>query len=174
MLRKLDHEARQVAKCSETIFWEPMKKYLTPILAAAIALTALGCRTSGNSGGSVDEEPDGAALGEPAELEIDTAALTNSVAPLDLSGIIGLADAQIVGGGLTINWTAPTKGTAILVEQNSRRFITTESLDAGDTFRFQPLGGTNGVVQEEQLKMLLGMPPDLANLILYFRPAPEK
>lgn len=58
--------------------------------------------------------------------------------------------ARFVGGGLMVEYTAPTDGTAILIERNSGRIVATESLDEGDTFSFHPDKGNAGEV-------LLGM-----------------
>jgi hypothetical protein len=47
---------------------------------------------------------------------------------------------KVVGGGLLIEWKAPTAGTAILVETISDRIVVTESLDQGDVFTFDAAG----------------------------------
>jgi hypothetical protein len=46
--------------------------------------------------------------------------------------------ARLVGGGLTVEYTAPTDGTAILIERTSGRIVATESLGEGDSFDFHP------------------------------------
>jgi len=44
--------------------------------------------------------------------------------------------ARLVGGGLLISYAAPTDGTAILIERNTRRIVTTESITETSTFEF--------------------------------------
>lgn len=46
--------------------------------------------------------------------------------------------ARLVGGGLMVEYTAPTDGTAILMERTSGRMVATESLGEGDAFSFHP------------------------------------
>ncbi|GEM_PF-404722 len=46
--------------------------------------------------------------------------------------------ARLVGGGLSVEYTAPRDGTAILVERTSGRIVATESLGEGDSFDFNP------------------------------------
>jgi hypothetical protein len=47
---------------------------------------------------------------------------------------------KVVGGGLLIDWRAPTAGTAILVETVSDRIVVTQSMEAGDAFTFDAAG----------------------------------
>lgn len=49
--------------------------------------------------------------------------------------------AQLVGGGLQIDYEAPTDGTAILVEKVTGRMVATESLSSGSSFSFSPSSG---------------------------------
>lgn len=44
----------------------------------------------------------------------------------------------MVGGGLKIEYRAPTDGTAILMERTSGRIVATESLAEGHDFSFHP------------------------------------
>ena len=53
---------------------------------------------------------------------------------------------KVVGGGLLIDWRAPTAGTAILVETVSDRIIVTESLEEGDLFTFDAAGNNAPLV----------------------------
>jgi len=46
--------------------------------------------------------------------------------------------ARLVGGGLSVEYTAPSDGTAILIERTSGRIVASESLVEGDTFTFKP------------------------------------
>jgi len=46
--------------------------------------------------------------------------------------------ARLVGGGLKIEYTAPSDGTAILKERTSGKIVATESLGEGNTFHFSP------------------------------------
>jgi len=46
--------------------------------------------------------------------------------------------ARLVGGGLKIEYTAPSSGTAILQERTSGRIVATKSLEEGDDFDFSP------------------------------------
>jgi hypothetical protein len=50
--------------------------------------------------------------------------------------------ARFVGGGLMVDYEAPTDGTAILIERTSRRIVATESLSEGSSFRFGPGWGS--------------------------------
>jgi hypothetical protein len=87
------------------------------------------------------------------------------------------ANARIVGGGLSIDWTAPAQGTAILVEVNSGKIIRTQSLEQGDVFEFDPLLAEN----TELLNRMFGGPdaadsqalaplPKDTSFVLYFVP----
>jgi hypothetical protein len=61
--------------------------------------------------------------------------------------------ARLVGGGLQIAYRAPTAGTAILMEQTSRRIVATQSLDQGDAFDFNPSSEGNRKDREIILSM---------------------
>jgi hypothetical protein len=50
--------------------------------------------------------------------------------------------ARLVGGGLMVDYEAPTDGTAILIERTSCRIVATESLSEGSNFRFSPGSGS--------------------------------
>ncbi|MBN9692825.1 MAG: hypothetical protein J0M24_21480 [Verrucomicrobia bacterium] len=62
--------------------------------------------------------------------------------------------AQLVGGGLQIDYEAPTDGTVILVEKVTGRMVATESLSSGSDFTFGPSSG----VWAELLLTLFGTP----------------
>ena len=53
---------------------------------------------------------------------------------------------KVVGGGLLIEWRAPSAGTAILVETVSDRIVVTESLEQGDIFTFDAAGENAALV----------------------------
>lgn len=71
--------------------------------------------------------------------------------------------AQVVGGGLKINWSSPVAGTAILIEKTTGKTIATESL-SGNNFTFD--ADSDGDV----LKAVLGEMPANAQFVLYFVP----
>ena len=50
--------------------------------------------------------------------------------------------ARLVGGGLMVDYEAPTDGTAILIERTSRRIVATEALSEGSNFSFSPGSGS--------------------------------
>ncbi len=87
------------------------------------------------------------------------------------------ANAKIVGGGLSINWTVPTKGTAILVEVNAGKIIKTQSLDEGASFEFDPLATESislinsmfGGPDATDSQALAPLPKD-THFVLYFVP----
>ena len=76
---------------------------------------------------------------------------------------------EVVGGGLTINWKAPTAGTAYLVEKTSGKIIETESLDEGEAFEFEidPEGAAT-------FEKAVGVPLQNARIVLLFKPARPK
>lgn len=76
---------------------------------------------------------------------------------------------EVVGGGLTINWKAPTAGTAYLVEKTSGKIIETESLDEGEVFEFE-------IDPEEPatFEKAVGVPLPNARIVLLFKPANPK
>jgi hypothetical protein len=78
---------------------------------------------------------------------VAAAVLLAGCATTHLSGGSSLpANAKVVGGGLSIEWTAPTKGTVILVETDSGRMVRTQSVDEGDMFTFDPLAAENAEI----------------------------
>jgi hypothetical protein len=87
------------------------------------------------------------------------------------------ANAKIVGGGLSISWTATAKGTAILVEVNSGKIVRTQSLNEGDTFEFDPvaldsialLNSMFGGPGPHDNETLASLPKD-THFVLYFVP----
>ena len=62
--------------------------------------------------------------------------------------------AQLVGGGLQIDYEAPTDGTVILVEKVTGRMVATESLSSGSDFTFSPSSGN----WAELMLTLFGVP----------------
>lgn len=55
--------------------------------------------------------------------------------------------ARLVGGGLGIEYKAPSEGTVILLERTSGRIVATKSLSKGDDFDFSPnYQGCNAVL----------------------------
>ena len=84
-----------------------------------------------------------------------------------------LSGASVVGGGFVINWQAPAKGTAILVEEHSNRNILTRSLAEGDSFEFNPVQGDREQ-SEKSFTNLFGIGPEKANLLLFFKPVPAQ
>ena len=70
--------------------------------------------------------------------------------------------AQLVGGGLQIDYEAPTDGTVILVEKVTGRMVATESLSSGSDFTFGPNSG----VWAELLLTLFGVPSSDGELTL--------
>jgi len=86
-------------------------------------------------------------------------------------------NATAVGGGLSIKWAAPVKGTAILTEVNSGRIIKTGSLNKGEAFSFNPKAAEDA----QLLESMFGKPdrkadqglaplPKHARFVLYFVP----
>jgi len=81
--------------------------------------------------------------------------------------------AQVVGGGLKIDWTPPAaeSGTAVLVEQASGKMVITKRLTSVDRdFSF------NVTDQDDELVLqavLGGLAPTNAHYVLYFVPGPE-
>lgn len=49
--------------------------------------------------------------------------------------------AQLVGGGLQIDYEPPTDGTVILIEKVTGRMVATETLSSGSSFTFGPSSG---------------------------------
>ncbi len=80
------------------------------------------------------------------------------------------AQSKLVGGGLKIEWTAPVKGTAYLIEGMTNRLVETRSLDAGDAYSFSP--AAEG--QRIEFERIFGVKLSEARFLLYFRPADSK
>ncbi len=78
-----------------------------------------------------------------------------------------LGKGELVGGGLKIEWTAPAKGTAYLIESTNNRIVETRSLDEGDTYSFSPAAES----RRDEFERIFGMKPAEARFLLYFRPA---
>jgi hypothetical protein len=76
----------------------------------------------------------------------------------------------LVGGGMMINWEAPTDGTAYLVEKSSDKIVETRSMKRGDTFDFS-IGSTG---QASEFEKVFGVKLSEARLLLYFEPAGSK
>ena len=76
-------------------------------------------------------------------------------------------DAQIVGGGFSIDWISPSRGTVYVVERTSGKILITEALNNGESFSFD-------IDPEEdaaKFKMATGVDPSEARIVLYFKPA---
>ena len=122
---------------------------------------------------------------------LDTQHLSMNIRLLGLTGIgIVLAGcatsnlptgARLVGGGLAIEYRAPSDGTVILTERTSGRMVATESLGEGDGFSFSQndpscarvlfsmFAPTNAVPTDEFLPV-----PTNTFFQLYFVPAKAK
>jgi hypothetical protein len=72
---------------------------------------------------------------------------------------------EVVGGGVSIYWEAPSDGTAILVEKNTGTIIKTESLNEGDKFEFDAADEWT----QDQLRLALTVAQEGADFVLYFR-----
>ena len=77
-------------------------------------------------------------------------------------------EAHRVGGGFMIKYTAPEDGTVVLVDKTSGKTIQTESLAAGQDFKFSPPKDS-----EEELKKI-GIDLKKADFVLYFYPKNPK
>ena len=75
--------------------------------------------------------------------------------------------AYLVGGGFSINYTAPQDGTAFWVEQSTQRILETRSLEKGDNVEF----GSEGM-DADAVKQVLGLDVRDAKFTLYFIPNP--
>ena len=81
----------------------------------------------------------------------------------------GLPSAKyLVGGGPSIDWTAPADGVAYFADATSRKMIQTKSLDEGKRFEVEM-----ELTDEDVLRTLknLGIDPQKAKFQLYFIPA---
>ena len=88
--------------------------------------------------------------------------------PLQSDGLPG--EQYLVGGGMMIDWEAPTEGTAFLVEKASRKIVETRSLAAGDSYTFSV--ASSG--QAAEFERMLGIRFSEARFLLYFQPDEEK
>jgi hypothetical protein len=73
---------------------------------------------------------------------------------------------EVVGGGLTINWIAPTAGTAYLVEKTSGKIIETRAMNEGDVFKFEVDPDQPTVFERS-----IGVNLNNARIVLLFKPA---
>ncbi len=80
--------------------------------------------------------------------------------------------AKVVGGGLAINWEAPTAGTVYLVEETSGKIIETQSLDEDATFEFDADFSDDDVVKT--FERVTGVGIEKVRLVLYFKPSPPE
>ena len=80
----------------------------------------------------------------------------------------GIRGGRLVGGGLSINWQAPEKGTAYLMERKSGKIIETRTLAAREAFTFDVTDEDD----QERVKTLFGnvIPAD-GDFKLYFVPS---
>ncbi len=84
------------------------------------------------------------------------------------SPVVRLPDApQMVGGGIMIEWKAPERGTAYLVEKQTGKIVETRSLDQDEVYSF----AATSVVQADEFEQMLGIRFSRARFLLYFEPA---
>jgi hypothetical protein len=84
------------------------------------------------------------------------------------SPVVRLPDApQMVGGGMMIEWKAPARGTAYLVEKQTNKIVETRSLEEGEVYCF----AATSVVQADEFEQMLGIRFARARFLLYFEPA---
>ncbi len=76
---------------------------------------------------------------------------------------------EVVGGGLTINWIAPTAGTVYLVEKTSGKIIETRAMNAGDVYKFEVSPDQPTVFERS-----VGVNLNNARIVLLFKPASPK
>ena len=76
---------------------------------------------------------------------------------------------EVVGGGLTINWIAPTAGTVYLVEKTSGKIIETRAMNEGDVFKFEVSPD-----QPTVFERAVGVNLNNARIVLLFKPAKPK
>jgi hypothetical protein len=72
----------------------------------------------------------------------------------------------LVGGGMMIDWEAPTAGTVYLVEKVTGKIIETRSVDAGDSYSFSVASDK----QASEFERMLGIKFAEARFLLYFQP----
>ena len=75
-------------------------------------------------------------------------------------------EANLVGSGLEIDWVAPSKGVAFLVEERRNRILKTQSIEQGEKFTFS----VAGIDSEQQFEALFGVRFADARFSLYFLP----
>lgn len=85
--------------------------------------------------------------------------------PLQANGLPG--EEYLVGGGVMIEWEAPTDGTVYLVEKQTSKIIETRSLKEGESYSFSVGSGA----QAEDFETVLGIDFSEARFLLYFKPA---
>jgi hypothetical protein len=79
--------------------------------------------------------------------------------------------AQVVGGGLQIDWDPPTDGTAILVERTTGKPVATRSVSPGFSFTFDVARQSDAEVLEA---VFFDSMPTNAHFVLYFVPASRR
>ena len=87
-----------------------------------------------------------------------------TVPPLQADGLPG--EQYLVGGGMMIDWEAPSSGTAYLVEKVSGKLVETRTLAEGDSYTFSVASGG----QAAEFEKMLGIKFSEARFLLYFRP----
>ena len=80
-----------------------------------------------------------------------------------------LQQQYLVGGGLEIDWEAPCDGTAVLVEETSKKIIKTETLEQEDTFEFD-LDDLDDEKMLDLYEKAMGIKFSEARFSLYFIP----
>jgi hypothetical protein len=88
---------------------------------------------------------------------------TLSEGPLTKSGIPH--SRYLVGGGFSIEYIAPTNGTAYWVEETTEKILETKSLNSGDKAEF------GGSMDADGVKQALGIDVKDTKFTLYFVPA---
>lgn len=84
------------------------------------------------------------------------------------SPVVRLPDTpQMVGGGMMIEWKAPERGTAYLVEKQTGKIVETRSLEEGEVYSF----AATSVIQADEFEEMLGIRFSRARFLLYFEPA---
>jgi hypothetical protein len=73
----------------------------------------------------------------------------------------------MVGGGMMIEWKAPERGTAYLVEKQTGKIVETRSLEQDEVYSF----AATSVVQADEFEQMLGIRFSRARFLLYFEPA---
>lgn len=82
--------------------------------------------------------------------------------------VVTLPDSpRLVGGGITIGWKAPERGTVYLIEQQTGKIVETRSLEEGEVYSF----AATSVVQADEFEQVLGIRFSRAHFQLFFEPA---